>query len=861
VAGARWDRVQALFDAAVERAPADRRAFVDAECNGDVALRDEVLGLLAADAEASPFFDHLIDDAVRDANAFDRRGQRLGAYAIEREIGHGGMGTVYLAHRADAQFEAKAAIKVVRGLAHDEALRRFDVERRALARLEHPNIARLLDAGTTDDGAPYVVMEHVEGVPITDYCRGRTLDERLDCFVAVADALRAAHRSLVVHRDLKPANVLVTERGAPKLLDFGIAKLLEPDAGDAFVTRTELRALTPAYASPEQFRGEPATVATDVYGLGVLLFELLTGERPLEVEGRPFVEQERMVTGSERPPPSRVARANDSASVPPSRLRGDLDTIVLKALQPEPSRRYASVEALVDDIERHRAGQPVRARPDGWAYRWGKFIRRHRLAVTAAAIIATLVIGAAVGFARQAQLIAQERDAAQTAQREAEAVADFVTRLFEVADPDVSRGESITAVEVLDRGADALLDGASGPPLERARMMEVAGQAYQNLGVYDRARALFEASLELRQQARGADSAEAAASLHDLGVLVGLLGETDRARELLTGAVAIRRRHLGVAAELAASLEALGTLESDAGNWEAAEASLREALAGARSNADAPSLDVARRAVALGAVLRRRGEYVEAEPLLREALELQRRLHGDDHFEVGHALNHLARLLVLRGDAAAGEPLAREGLAIRKKNFGDAHLEVAASLGNLAGILEELGRYDEAVSARAESRDIVVAMLGPEHPYHAGTLASLASAERAAGRLGAAEEHYRASVDLHRELLGPQHHRLAVPLTGLGELLVERGALAEAEVPLNEALQIRRAALPPDHPLLAETALQLGRCLVASGRLDDAEPLLVEAYEILREALGPDAEKTQTARETLAKASSRSDSE
>ena len=413
----RWQRIDALFDAALDRPTEERDAFLAEACDGDAELRCEVDELLAAEAASARYLEGG-PDPRQAAEILERDGkpERLGPYRLLEPIGEGGMGVVYQAVRDDEEYARDVAVKVIRrGFESPELLLRFRAERQILARLEHPGIARLYDGGTTPDGRPYLVMERIDGRPIDDWAEGRRLEveARLALFLDVCAAVEHAHRNLLVHRDLKPDNVLVTASGDVKLLDFGIAKPLEPGSltRDELVrTRTGQQPMSLAYASPEQIRGEPVTTASDVYALGILLYELLTGRHPHRTENSAPHELARAICETE---PERMSQAADRSSALAQRLRGDLDTVVAKALAKDPARRYGSAAALADDLRRHLAGEPVRARPATWSYRTAKFLRRHRLAATAAAIFVAAVLTFSAVLTIQADRLARERDRAE----------------------------------------------------------------------------------------------------------------------------------------------------------------------------------------------------------------------------------------------------------------------------------------------------------------------------------------------------------------------------------------------------------------------------------------------------------------
>src|SRR5215475_12190576 len=450
-----WQRIENVFRTTVDRPADERDAYLTRACDGDEDLRREVLSLL----EQGTAEDFIRDPIASAALAFtaisndDLTGERVGPYRVKRLIGRGGMGDVYEAERDDEQFRQQVAIKIIkRGMDTEFVRDRFLRERQILASLDHPHIARLIDGGATPDGSPYFVMEFVAGEPITDYCRRQSLsvNEKLKLFLKVCSAVQYAHQKLVVHRDLKPSNILIDEDGEPKLLDFGIAKLLSPD-GSQPQTRTEtaLRLMTPEYASPEQARGQAVATTTDVYSLGVVLYELLTDRRPYEFRTYSPAEIERTICDTGIEEPSKVVGRMTGADAKLARqLAGDLDNIAMMAMRIEPERRYQSVEQFSEDIRRHLAGMPVVARKDTFGYRAGKFVRRHKAGV---AILAPLIV-LAVAMTDQAARIARERDRANQETATAQAATQSLVAMFEVADPDKARGNVITARELLDRG-------------------------------------------------------------------------------------------------------------------------------------------------------------------------------------------------------------------------------------------------------------------------------------------------------------------------------------------------------------------------------------------------------------------------
>ena len=731
----RWQRVNDLFLAAIDQPNESRAAWLEAECAGDLQLRLEVESLLQADAPSDPSSSvaRAVTKAIAETTITSpvSASQMVGPYRVLHEIGQGGMANVFLAVREGGDFEQRVAIKVLRGLLGGDALRRFRAERQILASLEHPSIARLLDGGTTPDGVPYLAMEFVDGVPIDSYCRDHRLSirERLQLFCRVCDAVSHAHRNLVVHRDLKPSNILITADGTPKLLDFGIARLLVDDGPSAPLTMTGMRMLTPEYASPEQVRGEPITTAADVYSLGVLLFELLTGQRPLSFTTRQTSEIERVVCTTEPRRPSTTVKSSKESRL----LAGDLDTIVLTALRKEPARRYASASRLAEDIRRHLDGRPVIARQPTWAYRTSRFIGRHRAGVAMATVLTILVIGFAVTLVQQNRRVRLERDAS-------EQVTNLLLEMYSSYDPTASRGSRVTAQELLDRGASRIQAELKNQPLMLARMLDRFGALYTSIGLPQRAVDVLRSSLAARG---GGETLETAETLTQLAIALTDTGELAEAEDKAQRAVDIRRRLAPGTAQLAESMNALGLLRDRRGEPDG-DAMLREAIelwrqakgvdsfefadgigslvASSRALTNPPTtalaaradllkaerfereLLVARRKVVgdehlltatslhrLGLLLRAMGRHAEAEPLLQEALATRRQLLGLDNLRVARTLDALARVILERNRAADALPLAEEALKIRSNASGEANFETRSSIALRDSILKSIG--------------------------------------------------------------------------------------------------------------------------------------------------------------------------
>jgi serine/threonine-protein kinase len=713
----RWRQIDGLFAEALEKTPEERAPFLAAACEGDDELRRAVESLLAADESSATFLERpagellgLVPEPVPAPEPALDPVVRLGPYRLLRRLGDGGMGTVYLARREDETYERDVAVKLIRsGLQSPDALHRFFAERQILARLEHPNIARLYDGGSTEDGRPYLVMELVEGVPVDEYCDRHqlTVDQRLDLFRRICAAVEYAHQNLLVHRDLKPANILVTAGGEPKLLDFGIAKRLEPGAAtlpDA--TQTGMRMMTPNYASPEQVRGDAVATTSDVYSLGVLLYELLAGRSPYRLlSGLPHeIEQAICEREPERPsvalfraaPPAAEEIAGERGARPQvlrRRLQGDLDNIVLMALRKEPRRRYGSAAQLSRDLENHLQSLPVVARPDTLAYRSRKFLRRHRAGVAAAAVVALLVAGFIVSLIVQGRRVVRERDKARYS-------LTFLMDTFKDADPYHTKGERLTADEIMTRGAERVTRDLARQPDVQAALMDAIGEVERGLGRYDRAEPLLARSLALRRAAFGPNSLEVAESLEHLGLLKQDRRDLAGSERLLRGALAIRRARLG---------------DGDLGT--------------------AKTLDE------LGVVLVAEKEPVEAEKLHREALATAMRVEGAVGPTVAESLLQLAKAKLAQGNDMAAERVARQALVVERGVLGTRDPRLYRVQTDVAVVLTEADSPGEAEPLLRASLKAQRELLGDRHPDVAVTRAALAAAlQRKAQEGGVVEE-------------------------------------------------------------------------------------------------------------------------
>lgn len=811
-----WERLQELFSRAADLTDEQQTAFIAREVQDNESLREELEKLLRADrGKSTTPLTHAVGAAL-ERTTRDRREAVLGRvvnnYRLVSILGHGGTGTVYLAERADRQYSAQVAVKIIdTGTIHGDLGQRFRAERQILASLNHANIARLIDAGETDEGQPYLIMEYVHGEPLDRYCDQHRLDvrARLELFLRICSAVQYAHQNLIVHRDLKPANILVTPEGSPKLLDFGIAKLL--DAGDAAaalaLTRMNDRLLTPEYASPEQILGRPVTTASDVYALGVVLYELLTGLRPYSVPGSASqLELERTICISDPDRPSaalkRAAGVNNHepsiSTVAASRglsvdkltrkLTGDLDSIVLRALRKEPQHRYASVEQLAADIRRHLSREPVHARQGNWTYYSSRFIRRHAFGVSAGAAFAVFLATFAIIMSVQAQRIAAERDRATIEGARAESVSEFMLSIFDASDPFETQGGTVTARQLLDQAGRNIRGDLSQHPEVRARLLEAIGRAYRRQNEFELSISFLEDAEHLRRQ----------------------LPDPDGSRRAI------------ILTELAMSLR-------EAGDLEAAEKALREASALSESNGSVHSLTYANLLTNLGRVELAAGNTARAKSYFERSLALHRELLGPSHAEVASVLLDLSSVHLWEDDAQKAERRAREAVRIYAETVPTLYPDrVMANVG-LGEILVWQGKMDEASAILETSLDHQIRLYG-ETSRQAGAASALLSKVRASqGLLQEAEELSRRALEIYIQTLGNNHQDTGYTRTALANLLIKQGKLPEAEEQLRASLATYEQALPPDHPYVASSEHLLGEVMLRKRNLVDAEALLTAA--------------------------------
>ncbi|MCH9649703.1 MAG: serine/threonine-protein kinase [Deltaproteobacteria bacterium] len=855
-----------VFAHALNLEGARRKEFVEVACGEDQELREQVESLIRAALETHSLLrpggaantgllnhlpgQHLETQALQEGAILGDR------YRIVRRLGAGGMGVVYLAERADGQFQHQVALKVIRAGASRQAADRFLRERQILAGLSHKHIARLLDGGVSAAGQSYLVMEYVDGEPIDKYCRtnGLGVEDRLRLLCDVCAAVQAAHLQLIVHRDLKPSNILVTRDGEVKLLDFGIAKLLpSEEAADL----TAGHAMTPQYASPEQYRGEGITVLSDVYQLGLVAYEVLSGARPYEVSTATPQEAAQRICERDPDRPSAAALTGGSGSeaqetvdtVPSNRslvlsigreLKGDLDAIVLKALSKEPERRYSSAARLREDIENHLAGRPVSARPASLSYRTGKFLRRHRVASVVAGLgLGTLAISSLLftqGLARERDRTALERDRAAGEARQAEEVVRFLTDLFDVSDPERIAPEDVSTRELLERGASRIDQDLKDQPLARARLMVALGKIYNNLGNYQRAKELLEPSLEVLASHPDGGAAALSEGLSTLSRVEILLGNYESGLQVSQRAYDHHLKTLPTGdVRITKSLGWIGTSLNFLGRYSEAEEISARAVALAREGGVEGS-DMSEYLANQGSILTKLGRVLEARELFQEAVDHATEAFGPDHPSIARHLTNLGITYGYVGDHEQALAINLRALAIQEKALGPSHADVGVNLVNISKSYESLSRWAEAEEAANRAIQVQEEALGPSNPVVAVALLNLSGLYVKTGRASAAEGLARRALEIQEETLAPNHPYRGMSWQSLGEALMALERQGEAEAAFVRAVEILEAGFGPNHPMVAWPLLALGKAHHQRGELKLAERFLKRAVDIRQDA-------------------------
>jgi eukaryotic-like serine/threonine-protein kinase len=818
-----WEKVKELFDAALQRKPDERADFLAQACGSDPSLREEVDSLLSAYERS--------DGLSRSGTPLEETKEpqpleSIGPYRLIRKIGEGGMGQVWLAEQSEP-IHRQVALKLIRPGVYDDALlRRFQAERQSLALMDHPAIAKVFDAGAAPNGQPYFIMEFVPGEPITAYCDRKKLPirERLELFIKVCEGVQHAHQKAIIHRDLKPANILVVEvdgKPAPRLIDFGLAKAVATPlaAGESVFTGVWGIAGTPGYISPEQATGGEIDTRSDVYSLGVVLYEILTGSLPFDSESwrkQPLDEVLRQLREQDPPRPStRLASNRQLASTAaplraaePKHLRsllhGDLDSITMMSLEKDPARRYGTPTELASDIVRFLNHEPVLARPASVGYRAQKYVRRHLVAVGVAGALVVLLAVFAVVEAIQLRRITRERDRANR-------ITDFMTNMFKVSDPGQARGNQVTAREILDKASSQIESGLAEDPELQTQMMMVMGQVYANLGLYDRAETLYRNAADVRMRQLGPEDRLTLKSQAAVGWMLYRRGRYHDAEILLRQTLDLQTRRYG-----AKNADTLVTMSN------------------------------------LGVVLSQEGRNAEAESLERQVLDTRRRTLGGSNPDTLEAMNHLVYVLINEGKWAEAESLDRQQLEVFRRLEGNDGPQALIAAHNLVNVLYREKRYPEAEALERETLAAKRRVLGPDHPDTINSMNTLVAVLNDEGKLDEAQSLAEQVLAARTRLLGTDHPSTLMAMSNLADIRAERGDYTGAEQLFAQTRAIQLRVLGPDNPSTAETTESLALLKLREGNRDEALRLLREAVDhglpgwvIDRMATNPDLKSLQ----------------
>ena len=808
----RLNKIRELFDKASNLNAVEREVFLNQECANELELKKEILSLLDSLENTKDFLEEALTIVEQNKNNFTDPyiNKQIGNYLIDGEAGVGGMGIVYTGRRNDKEFEQKVAIKILKhGITSEYLLKRFQIERQTLANLQHQNIARLLDGGRTIDGLPYLVMEFIDGIPITDFCHQKklSLEEKLKLFREVCTAVQYAHQNLIVHRDLKPGNILVTKDGIPKLLDFGIAKLIDEELVDnnEDLTRTGVWHLTPEYASPEQIKGEKITTASDIYSLGVLLYQILTGYQPYKISNNSPAALSKIITEEIIQKPSEKVKdksrehaesnlfLNDKIS---NQLKGDLDNIVLKAMHKDPARRYVSVEQFSEDIRRHLSGLPVIAQKDTAGYRLSKFIQRHKVGfISSVGFIVFLIINL-IAIIWQANIAANERDKAKLEAQKVETVNKFLLEMLSSVDP-TEIGRDVKVYDVLRKSALGVEKGFKDQPGIEASIQKTIGKTLTSLGEYDEAKPHLLRSLLLNERVYGKQSNQASESNYELALYYHWIGNLKTADSLYKKSLQIFKSNKDASKRsLASTLNDYGVLKSDFAEFDESKKMYEESLNILLENYGEKDRDVASLYNNFAIVMQEQKDLDGAEKYFHKALELNIELFGENRPEVSSNYNNLAYIYIDKSDFTRAEEYFIKSLELKKKYYGADHSYVGFAFLNLGGLEFRIGKINES------------------------------------------EKYILDAIKNLKKSVNEDHIWLGLAYYWYGKILIEKSKYSEAETYLRKSLTINKKNYPKDHPNIISSSAELGVVSFHLGKFAEAEKLLVYGYNGVKSLKG-----------------------
>ncbi len=870
----RWNRIETILDTALNLSGRERTTYIDEACGTDDKLLEDVYEMLRAieESEQTNFLasisdenQHLLEDISRLSPDTDIIGTRIGAFQITEQLGVGGMGTVYKAERADGQFSQQVAIKVLQeGVQSAGSFQRFRMEQEILASLKHPNIAQLYDGGVTEEGTPYLVMEYVDGLPIDEYCNRHKLPigKRIELFKDVCSAVQFAHANLVIHRDLKAQNIYVDEDGTVKVLDFGIAKLLDPTLTEQTLleTRPGQKFWTPQYAAPEQVGSQPVTIAADLYALGVLLHKLLTDTYPLDLKNKSLSEVERIITENAPLSPSQsIEQSQHSQKAAQLRqttpaalqktLTGDLDAMVLKAIRKEPEYRYDSAGQFIEDLDRFKNGLPLLAQKDTVSYRIGKFYRRNKAAIGAAVLVLILLISSSLFYTYR---INQERLIAESEANKAEEISNFLIGLFETANPFSNEGGvglNTTVGTILESGIDNMDSQLGNQPEVNAELKTVIGEIYKDLGEFELAEKLFRESISVLEANPETFREELAVSTYKLAHVYQERGNLDKADSLLQVAITnFRKTENGFNNEHAlAALSLHGNLAwFNKGDFEEAEAALTQSLQLRKEYFPADSSKLATAYSDLASLKHEEFKLHEADSLYRKSIDIYLQAFGENP-NTAIVMSNYSILQIDMGNIVEAEYYQNKALDIHRKQTGEESIDVAMGIGTLANIHLLKKEFQKADSLAKISLSKFENIYGPSHAYVAISKLTLADSYLMQERYNEAYKLLLETNEMYKASYPPDHPRLSDPLLILGDYYVKTGDHNKAIQTLNEAYSIRKNSYPSGNWKIAEAMSAYANALSLHGEYEKADSLLNRSYTILHDQFGADNFKTKEA--------------
>ncbi|MFN1836053.1 tetratricopeptide repeat protein [Balneola sp. MJW-20] len=844
---ARWTKIETICDEALKLEAEERETYLLNSCGEDKALLSEIRSLLdqsETELLSRPLV-HL-ESSLIFSDEESSKEKMIGPYRLIREIASGGMGKVFLAVRNDEQFERFVALKVIRKeLVNESILQRFYEERQILASLNHPNIGRLFDGGTTEEGVPWFAMEYVEGIPITQFLNQNRYgtEKKIELFLKVCSAVQYAHQNLIIHRDLKPENILITASGDPKLLDFGIAKLTgaEQKPGQ---TQYQNRIMTPEYASPEQVRHDNITTASDVYALGVLLYQLLTDTLPYEFVKRSPAEIERTICNTIPPLPS--TRANNKA------LKGDLDCVILKALKKDPADRYASVEQLSADLNRYLKDRPVLAQKDSLVYQTRKFVSRNKWSVTVSAVIGLLIITFATVTMIQSQTIQERAVEAERERDRAEQVSGFLTNLFELVSPDQAQNNALSAVELLQRGAERVDTEFRDQPAQQANLYLVISDVYETLGSFDEALIHAEKAFSLLEDLHGSNHPEIARALNSMGWLYRQKADFEKADSLLTAALNMRKTIYGTDhLDVARSLNDLAVLKQSRGDYAATDSLLKQAIEIRRTISGDQNEAVGVLLSNYAALKYGLGDFVAAEQLMSESLDVMLITAGNSDMQTANVMSNLAAIMMVQQKMDGAIKYYQQALEVRLRILGEDHPDIASSYAHLGNLYRGTGQVDLSEELLLKAYDIRERVLGTEHELTVDSRRLLGLLYSAKGDVDKAKGYYTDAISGYRSTSSGGNTEMSETLHNLGKLYLSTDDPAAAENPLREAYDMRKKIFGDDHNLTIDSMIYLGVCLAQLDKTSESRTLLSSGLEKLNKPEKDQPELRQLAEKTL----------